>query len=264
VPHVATRPIYESNMAEVLYADETDQISIHCANGLHALCDPERGITRVSIPPSQAQHSWLISHPLLTLPLIESLKRRQRYSIHAAGVSIGGKGLLFPGTSGAGKSTLTLALIHAGFSFLGDDMLFLARAADGLRALAFPDEIDVTDETVHLFPSLGNVLDTPMMDGWPKHQIRAPQRFGVEVTWTCRPAALVFPRVARTPRSVLAPMDRTEALLELAPNVLLTAPHAAQAHLNALAELVETCDCYRLETGLDFDALPSLLAALVK
>ncbi len=262
-PSGPTRSIYESTMGDVLYADETDQIWIDCANGVRALCDPKRGHTRVSIPWSQAAQSWLISHPLLTLPLIEMLKRRQHYSVHAAGISLRGKGLLIPGTSGAGKSTLTLALLRAGFSFLGDDMLFLTRAEDGLRALAFPDEIDVTDETVRLFPELEDLRDAPTMHGWPKHQIRAPRRFGVDVAWTCRPAALVFPHVARMSRSVLEPMDRMEALLELAPNVLLTAPDASQAHLDALADLVETCACYRLKTGTDFDRLPGLLAELI-
>ena len=46
---------------------------------------------------------------------------------------------------------------------------------------------------------------------------------------------LVFPRVANTVKSVLLPMDRGEALLELAPNVLLTEARSSQAHLDALA-----------------------------
>ena len=58
-------------------------------------------------------------------------------------------------------------------------------------------------------------------------------------------------------------MDPAEALLELAPNVLLTEVRSSQAHLDALAELARTCACYRLETGRDFDALPGLLRGLV-
>jgi hypothetical protein len=260
----AVRPVYDSAMGAVLYADALDQLIIQSADGVYAVCDPARGATRVVIPPSLVEQSWLLSHPLVTIPLIEMLKRCGRFSVHAAGLAIDGRGLLFPGTSGAGKSTLTLALVRAGLGFLGDDMLFLAHEADGPRVLAFPDEIDVTDSTVQLFPELADVLTAPKAPGWPKHQVRAPERFGVPIVWSCKPAVLVFPHVAGTARSRLEPMDRMEALLELAPNVLLTAPQAAQAHLDALAALVETCACYRLETGRDLESLPALIAGLVK
>lgn len=58
-------------------------------------------------------------------------------------------------------------------------------------------------------------------------------------------------------------MGADEALLALAPNVLLTAPDHAQAHLDALAVLVRACDCYRLDAGRDFDRIAELSRELV-
>ena len=58
-------------------------------------------------------------------------------------------------------------------------------------------------------------------------------------------------------------MGRDEALLELAPNVLLTEPRSSQAHLDVLAALVRETACYRLETGRDFHVLPTLLRNLL-
>jgi hypothetical protein len=58
-------------------------------------------------------------------------------------------------------------------------------------------------------------------------------------------------------------VDADEVFLDLVPNVLLTEARSSQAHLDALAELARTCDCYRLDTGRDFDALPRLLRGLV-
>jgi hypothetical protein len=55
--------------------------------------------------------------------------------------------------------------------------------------------------------------------------------------------------VSGTHDSVLTPFDKGAALLELAPNVLLTDPESSQAHLNALNRLVQDCACYRLDTG---------------
>jgi hypothetical protein len=54
-----------------------------------------------------------------------------------------------------------------------------------------------------------------------------------------------------------------EALLELAPNVLLTEARSSQAHLDVLAELVERSDCYRLATGTDLQGAVELLGALL-
>src|SRR5947209_1839868 len=199
---------------------------------------------------------WALSHPLFTLPLVEMMKRRGLYGLHAGGVCRDGRALLLPGTSGSGKTTLTLALARAGLGFLGDDTLFLRFPGDwsqGLEVLAFPDEFDLTDETVALFPELRALLDGERPDGWRKRQVRPERAWGAGVAWRAAPALLVFPRVAGRRESTLAPMDRGEALLELAPNVLLTDPGSSQAHLDALAGLVARSECWRLATGTDLD-----------
>ena len=152
--------------------------------------------------------------------------------------------------------------MREGFAFLGDDMLFLSE--NGRRALAFPEALDLTDGTIRLFPELADLLDQPLLPGWPKRQLRAERRFNAEIAWDCEPVALVFPRVGRGGRSLIEPMDRGEALLELAPNILLTEATSSQAHLDALGGLVASCDCYRLETGSDFADLAARLRAMLR
>ena len=85
---------------------------------------------------------------MLTILLVEMLKRRGCYSMHAAGFSKDGKVILIPGTSGAGKSTLAITLLRGGFGYLSDDMVFLRRSSDGLRVLGFPEDVDVSDQTI--------------------------------------------------------------------------------------------------------------------
>jgi hypothetical protein len=254
-PPGSMRPVYESGMGQVLYSDSRDQLSITCVRPIRVSCDPLRGETVLSIRGELDGNLWWLSHPLFTLPFIETLKRQSYYSIHAAGVALGETALLFPGTSGSGKSTLAVALVRAGFAYLGDDMLFLSRGPDGLHALAFPEAIDVTDDTVRLLPELEGLIEGPKRPGWPKRQLRVDQHLGARLAWRCRPAALVFPRIGTDRRSTLTPMDEKDALLELLPNILLTEPASSQAHLDALAELAATCQCYRLRTGSDFSDL---------
>ena len=263
------RPVYDPPLGEVVYDDASDRLYIGHGPRLAVLCEPDRGWTRASIAGMTGTNGkedgdlWTLSHPLFTLPLVEMLKRRGLYGLHAGGVCRDGRALLLPGTSGSGKTTLTLALARAGLGFLGDDTLFLRRGSTGIEVLAFPDEFDLTDETVAFFPELRFLLGTERLDGWRKRQVRPERAWGAGVVWQAAPALLVFPRVAGVPESRLEPMDRGEALLELAPNVLLTEPHSAQAHLDALAELVERSDCWRLATGTDLDAAVRRLMELL-
>jgi hypothetical protein len=265
----SARPVYDPPDGEVVYDDGADLLYIRYGPRLQVLCEPGRGWSRASAGDTAGipeEDLWALSHPLFTLPLVELLKRRGLYGLHAAGLCRDGRVLLLPGTSGSGKSTLALALARAGFGFLGDDTLFLARRpeglSEGLKVLAFPDEVDLTDQSVAFFPELASLLDTGLPAGWRKRQTRAEQAYGAEVVWECEPALLVFPRVSGAAASELTPMPREEALLELAPNVLLTEPGSSQAHLDALAELVEKSECWRLATGTDLEAAVRLLESL--
>jgi hypothetical protein len=257
------RPVYDPPLGEVVYADGADLLYIGHGPRLSVLCEPGRGRSRAAVDGLAEEDLWTLSHPLFTLPLVEMLKRRGLYGLHAGGVCRDGRALLLPGTSGSGKTTLTLALARSGLGFLGDDTLFLERRPEGLRVLAFPDEFDLTDETVGFFPELAPLLDADRPAGWRKRQVRPELTLGAGLVWEAEPALLVFPRVAGAPASSLSPLDPGEALLELAPNVLLTEPRSSQAHLDALAELVERSRCFRLATGTDLDGAVRLLTGLL-
>ncbi len=262
-PSGALRPVYDPPVGEVVYADAADQLYISYGDGASVLCDARQGRVQVSYTEAVQENLWLLTCPLFTIPLMELLKRQQRYSLHAAGVCVNGMGILMPGTSGAGKTTLTLALLREGWDMLSDDMLFLAHGPDGIQVLAFPDAIDVTDETACFFPELAPWVRQPRGSGWVKHQLRFEAVYGSRFAWSCKPAALVFPAVAQAATSWLTPMTQDEALLEIAPNVLLTEAVSSQQHLDQLAAFVKTCKCYRMAVGRDFGEIPALLRQLV-
>jgi len=262
-PRGAARPVYDPPVGEVVYVDRTDQLYINYDDRVRVLCDLGQGQVRVSFLQSEVDNLWLLSHPMFTLPLVELFKRRARYSLHAAALCTNGKGLLVPGPSGAGKSTLALALVRAGWGFLGDDLCWLTWGQEGLQVLAFPDEVDVTAEAVGWFPELQPWLAQPHAHGWVKHQIWVEAVYDAEIVWACPPAVLVFPQIAQTATSVVTPLAQEDALLELVPNVLLTEPAASQAHLDVLGALVRASKCYRLQMGRNVATLPALLREVV-
>jgi hypothetical protein len=148
------RPVYNPPSGRVLFADEEDVLYIEVGETLAALCRPDEGRAEIAVVAASGSLEpadlYLLSHPLFTLPLCELTKRRGLFSLHAAGLCRDGRALLLPGQSGAGKSTLAVALARAGFGLLGDDTVFLARRPGGLRVLAFPDEVDLTEESAAL------------------------------------------------------------------------------------------------------------------
>lgn len=267
-PHWIERPggrarrLSGPKTGEFVYLEESDRIFLD-TGGIRLLCEPQRGRTAASIRDSEAANLWFLSHPLFTLALLESLKRRGRFSLHAAGLCCGERCLLLPGDSGAGKSTLAITLVRAGFGFLSDDTVFIARGPQGLRVLAFPDEIDVTDRTAGFFPELRHLPGLPAVDGWTKRPVWPERVWGAEIVRDGPPAILVFPRIAHQERSTVAPLGRAAALCELASNVFLTEASSSQAHFDVLAELVREHACYRLECGRDLERVPDLLRELL-
>ena len=258
------RSVYDPPVGEFVYFPDLDQIYIEYEDWLRFLCKPESKHSRLVARTDFADNVWPIAHSVFGAMLMEIAKRHGLYSVHAAGLAVKGKAVLLAGICGAGKSTLTLALLRAGFGFLGDDLVFLSPHATGVRALAFPDEIDVADDTARLFPELRFLLDQPRVRGWHKRPLRPETVYDIDVVWDADPKVLIFPRVSEAPTSRLTRMDPMTALIELAPNVLLTEVNSSQAHLNALAKLVEQCACYQLETGRDFETVAATLRDLLE
>ena len=254
---------YELPSGEACYFGAGDQLYLSFGDGVRALSRPGLGCAFFSVVESEPRNLFMASHLMFTIVLIEMLKRRGCYSVHSAGFSKGGRAILIPGTSGAGKSTLAITLLRSGFGYLSDDMVFLRRGSDGLGVLGFPEDIDVSDQTISFFPELAFLGRAPKTRGWPKRQVRADEVYGVGLIREAKPGAIVIPQIAHRETSVLKPIDSDEALLEMVSNVLLTEGSACQSHLDILTELVRQTPCYRLETGSDFDRIPFLLDELL-
>jgi hypothetical protein len=262
-PSGQAKPFYQLEGGEASYFEATDLLYLCYGDRVRVLCSPSSGVAYFSVLEPEIENLWLASHLLFTICLVEILKRRGLFSLHAGGFSANGQCLLIPGTSGAGKSTLTVASLRANFDYMSDDMVFLIDRPEGFRVLAFPEEVDVSDQTAGFFPELNFLLRSPKRCGWRKRQIHPIQVYGAKVAREARPAAVVIPRIAEAEASVVRRIEPDEALLEMVPNVLLTEAKSCRAHLEALRELVTSTPCYRLETGRDFDRLPDRFRELL-
>jgi hypothetical protein len=261
-PDGPVRPVYEPETGEVLYAEEDDVLYVDYGR-VRARVEAGRGSALVSVVEPVEEVTWAATRPLVTLPLLELLKRRDVFGVHAAGVALDGHGIALAGSSGAGKTTLALALALAGFDLLGDDMLFLRAEQDEPVLLAFPDELDVSETTVSFFPELEARLRPDALAGAAKRQLD-PAALEVAVVAEARPALLLFPQIAPDGPSTFEPVSFDEALLELAPNVLLTEPSSSQRHLGALGSLVRAGRCFRVTTGRDFDQVAATIRQLLE
>jgi len=257
------RPMYNGPDRSIDYFERDDQLFADFVGRVVLQCEPASGRIRIAVVSDDPSERVVAAHPLLTVALHETVKRFGRFPLHAAGLALGGRGVLVPGTSGAGKSTLTVTLVRAGFDFLSDDTVFLTRDDDGIVASGFPDEIDVTEGTVAMFTELRHLEGVAPALGRDKHGFRVDEVFGVTPLEQCRPTALVFPRVEEGPSPHLEQLAPSEALVELMPNVLVTEPVATQAHMDMLGDLVRTVPSYRFRPGRDVDAAAACIASLV-
>ena len=147
-PSGAGRPVYPWDVGEASWFDAAGLLFISAGDHTRLLASPASGLVQITTDRLRLDDAWLLARPLLTLPLVELLKWRGLYSLHAAGVAAGGRALLLAGASGSGKSTLALALARGGLEFMSDDMVFLT--ADG-RVLSFPEQLDVSPEAAAWF-----------------------------------------------------------------------------------------------------------------
>ncbi len=260
-----SRPVYETPYGSLHYAPE-DDVLYGALGGVQLRCEPGRGLALIRSTQFSGRELYFATHPLVTVSLMELLERHGLFSLHAACLANGdGRGVLLSGTSGSGKSTLSLALVRAGMSFLSDDVVFLARAVEApeISVLGFADTVGLTPYAAECFDELRGRLSEPPVDGFPKRLGRIEDLFGVSALPGCVPRAVVFTEVVHGQRSEIAPLDPREALLRLVPDVLLTQAASTQAHLAAIAALLDQVRCYQLRSGVDLERAAELVQATV-
>lgn len=209
-------------------------------------------------------HPALLPGIFFFFPLAQLLARRGLHLLHAAALERNGCGVLIPGLSGSGKSTSCVALMRGGYRCLSDDKPFLREAENGLGLLAFPEMIDVTDQTIAFFPELRE-RTTAIEAGYRKKRFRVEMLYPGSTADIVTPSVILFPRISEESISRVEPLSKIRALQALLPHSLLCFDREVSVrHFRLLSRLVETTACYRLHFGRNVLDLPHLVDALLE
>jgi hypothetical protein len=215
-------------------------------------------------------------HPVFTFALLELLRHRGLYHLHAAGVERGGAGILMAGDSGCGKTTLTLLMARAGWRFLSDDAVLLRLTPEGVEARALPMPYHVDPALAASLPELGALGDAAPYNAGPKREVFPERLYGQEYLPGVRPRVLLLPRLhtgaGAPPAEAVAPgiwlralsAGQTVAELIRSSALVLLDERAAAGHLESLRRLATGCACFRLYHGPAALAAPGRVAGVME
>jgi HprK-related kinase A len=205
-------------------------------------------------------------HPGQALAMLEwglngciSGRAHQYIIFHAAAVERNGVAVILPGAPGSGKSTLTAAMVNTGWRLLTDELTLLDPNGGLIVPLSRP--ISLKNESIALIRNYApSAVFSDEIAGTQKGTVallRAPQTSLDRARETARPACLLFPRWERGAKFDLVPVPKALALTQMASQSFNVSVWG-RTGFEALADLIESCRCYRIR----YDSLEDTLVQL--
>lgn len=178
--------------------------------------------------------------------------------IHAAVLERGGGAVILPAPSGSGKSTLCAGLGWSGWRLLSDELTLLS--ADG-RVTPLPRPVSLKNESIDVIQRFApqvqfgsRVHETSK--GTVAH-FAPPAEAIARATEVATPRWVVLPRYAPGAPTLLEPIDRAEAFMELVENAFNYPVFGAEG-FELLGRVLDGCRCFRLEYSSLADATATL------
>jgi len=230
-----------------------------------ARVEPETGTARVHLDEGVEAHAWLPGHRLLDPVVVELLKARSLYSVHAGAVTAGGDAMLLCGASGSGKTTLSLAMALRGWGFLGDDTCYLDGAGDENVPVvgARWSPLHLTDPTLEALLPPASRSRAERRAGAGKWFLPVHAVEGLTPVETARVRWIVFPRIHDADTSICDGLSPSDALSRLLKQSLVPSERAtSRRQFDLLAGVCETAACHRLLVGADLVEATDRLCAL--
>lgn len=233
-----------------------------------AIIDAVHGMAVLFLNALEIPPPLIFSNQLFYQTLEPLLNSRGIFPIHASAVALGRRAVLFPAPSEYGKTTLALAMVRAGYRYLGDDKPMIVQRAGRPTVIAFPEPINAYVDELRQFPELPA---RPHPDFPPDFPLKVS--FSIETYWpgcvmpSAIPKALIFPEPRpKKPidRSLIEPLSCAESmrrLIEL--NWPLHLPGRLDGFMDMMRDLVARTPSYRIECGTQLDDLPERIGALL-
>jgi len=112
----------------------------------YAVLAPRQGSALLVLSSDMLRHAYHLRYELLEFAVITlAVRALGLVPLHAACVSLRGRGVLLVGASGSGKSTLSLHAAAAGLPLVSEDSLFVE--PHRLRAVSLPNYLYVRSDT---------------------------------------------------------------------------------------------------------------------
>jgi hypothetical protein len=219
----------------------------------------------VFLSPSFFAKPFILQRSFWAFALVKLLRSLSIFSLHAAGVTRHGRGVLIVGSPGSGKSTLAIGLVRLGWKYLSDDALLLRAHSDRIEALAFRKSFYVNTDAALDYAEFPLGDEVPDSYGGTKRRLNIEEVYPAQHEQRCDPRVLLFSRIVSDSPSYLVPIDRVIALRNLLKQCSpqLFDQRTMGEHLRVLGRLVRQTTSYELSAGLDLYRDPGRLMYLL-
>ncbi|HEX4005805.1 MAG TPA: aldolase [Acidobacteriaceae bacterium] len=160
----------------------------------HNVCtvDFPWGKSRMVVSSAALRHPHYFGQTFLEVAPACQLCTRFATPIHAACVSLHGRGVLLCGDSGAGKSSLSYACARAGWQFVADDTSYLLHSESTRRVIGNCHQVRFRPSAAELFPEIAGAEMTPRMSGKPSVELRTASLDGIRTAGDAHADFVVF------------------------------------------------------------------------
>lgn len=261
-------PIPSGPPAEIRFVNvscfrEGSTLSFRSRDGSGLEADIAAGRAWGTLTPDLAARRYVLAD-LLLAPLMEMLKHRGYYGLHAATLSRNGTGYLFPATAGQGKTTVALGLLKQRFQYVGDDKVLLREQDGEIAALAFTRRFNIDPDIGDRYRELAFVADLEPLPLCEKRPVDVSAVYPGSFVPRCRPGFVIH--LQRTPGadSRIVPLSRSESFARLIRQTILAFDQrVAMRQLALFGRLLERADSYLLYNGDDLYGEPARLVELL-
>lgn len=169
---------------------------------------------------------------------------------HSAVIARGGRALVLPAPPGSGKSTLCAGLVNRGWRLLSDELTLLEPATGNVVPL--PRPVSLKNQSIDVIRRFApDAVVGPAVHDTVKGSVahmKPPMSCLAEQASPAKPRWVVVPKFGAGTAASLAPLAKGRAFMHLADNAFNYHLHGRRG-FDALAHLIEACDCYEFSYG---------------
>jgi len=200
----------------------------------------------------------------LHIPLALWYNDRDLPLVHAALVSLGGRGILLAGPSEAGKTTSSLSCLEEGFRYLADDLVALQIGPDGAWGHSIYGSAFVDDDALARTTSIRGRAISGTYDYEDKKLVFISRLLPLRLMDKTRINAVALTSLGDRQQTYAEPAAKADSLMTLARSSLHTGVLSpARRGFESLGELVRRTPTFQVALGTDPQTIPARLRELL-